>query len=98
MEPTQRAVSFSELTACSVDHTTRAAENSEITDTVLKSAARNVRCELTADELARVGVESLDKHNRVLKCTLCKAVWTAPLTADGSLHPLYWRCTNRCNW
>jgi hypothetical protein len=106
MGPTQPVASTPELTTLrpggSVDQTTRAAQNSDRTKTkaikiVLKSVARNHRRELTANELARVGVESLGKNTLVLSL-LCKTVWTPSLTAAGSLHPFYWRCANRCNW
>jgi hypothetical protein len=107
MEPRQRALSPKQLTALRhdlpADQAARTVQKScstmtKAVKTVLKSVVPSRRCELTADELGRVGVESLEKHNCLLRCIRCKAVWSASVTADGTPHPFYWRCANRCNW
>ena len=58
---------------------------------------RGVR-QLTADELARVGVNKLNEHNLVLQCQLCRQVWMPSKRPDGTLAPFHWRCPDRCNW
>ncbi len=104
MDPQQPTVSIPALAdfrlAPAPDRTIRAvqAESMKATKMLVRSAAWGRRAELTVDELARVGVESLDEHNRLLRCMRCKAVWAGSLAPGEGLHPFYWRCANRCNW
>jgi hypothetical protein len=53
---------------------------------------------LTADELARVGVQRLNAHDLALACLMCGTVWTPLRWPDGRCRPFQWRCPNRCNW
>jgi hypothetical protein len=53
---------------------------------------------LSGPQLARLGVEILNKYDLFLKCMSCGEVWTPQLEADGSLKRGGWRCPNRCNW
>jgi hypothetical protein len=48
-------------------------------------------------QLARLGVELLNKHGLVLRCTNCGESWTAHTDSNGRLFSGYWVCPNKCN-
>jgi hypothetical protein len=48
-------------------------------------------------QLARLGVEILNKHDLVLQCANCGEIWTPQQNRDGKLAAGYWICPNKCN-
>ncbi len=54
--------------------------------------------QLSAAQLAQLGVSRLNRFNALLQCMQCGTIWSPTLKPDGMLPPGYWRCPNRCNW
>lgn len=52
---------------------------------------------MSAVQLARLGVEVLNRYDLVLKCVSCGESWSPKIDAKGRLGAGYWRCPNRCN-
>jgi len=52
---------------------------------------------LSGTQLARLGVQILNKHDLLLQCMTCGEVWATRVEPDGSLPFGYWHCPNRCN-
>lgn len=50
----------------------------------------------SAPELARVGVEILNRHRLLLRCAVCGSVWSPNVRSGGRLPRGYWRCENGC--
>jgi hypothetical protein len=50
-----------------------------------------------ADELARVGVDIVDRSSLLLRCRRCGATWFVLQQPDGQLPQGYWRCEAGCN-
>ena len=48
-------------------------------------------------QLARLGVQILNKHSLLLQCMTCGETWTAQQNFDGHFAAGYWICPNRCN-
>jgi hypothetical protein len=59
---------------------------------------RDVRHELSMEQLERLGVRKLNRYSLALQCNICETVWSPQLMADSSLPRGFWRCPNRCNW
>ncbi len=52
---------------------------------------------MTAAELARLGIEILDKREPILQCNSCGQTWSPQLDANGKLPFDYWLCPRTCN-
>jgi hypothetical protein len=52
---------------------------------------------LSGPQLARLGVQILNRHDLLLECMSCGTTWSPTLTHDGKLPPYYWQCPNKCN-
>jgi hypothetical protein len=49
---------------------------------------------LTANSLARVGVELFDERNVRLKCKTCGQVWSPHIQVGGRMPSNWWKCPN----
>jgi hypothetical protein len=52
---------------------------------------------LSGPQLARLGIQILNRYNLLLQCMTCNETWTPALKPDGTLHQGYWVCPNKCN-
>jgi hypothetical protein len=52
---------------------------------------------LTDGEMAKVGVEIIDRNRKRLRCMNCGHIWWPCLVPGGRLPKRYWRCENGCN-
>ncbi len=52
---------------------------------------------IPVDELEKLGVRVLNKHELSLECISCGEVWAPKYHSDGTLSRGYWHCPNRCN-
>lgn len=52
---------------------------------------------LSGPQLARLGIQILNKYDLLLQCASCNETWTPTLKADGMLPAGYWVCPNKCN-
>ncbi|HBY61887.1 MAG TPA: hypothetical protein DEH78_18870 [Solibacterales bacterium] len=48
-------------------------------------------------QLARLGVQILNKYDLSLQCMSCGEVWSPPAGREGALATGYWVCPNKCN-
>jgi hypothetical protein len=48
-------------------------------------------------QLARLGVQILNRYDLVLKCVTCGETWSPQVDRKGALVAGYWCCPNRCN-
>ena len=48
-------------------------------------------------QLARLGVQVLNRFDLALQCVTCNTVWSPALLKDGRLPHGYWICPNKCN-
>lgn len=49
-------------------------------------------------ELAKFGVQLLNRYGRALQCDCCGVTWFPEPLPDGTLPRGFWKCPNRCNW
>ena len=52
---------------------------------------------LSAVQLARLGVQILNKYDLSLQCMTCGEVWSPQRDPDGRLAPGFWQCPHKCN-
>jgi len=52
---------------------------------------------LSGPQLARLGIQVLNKYDLLLQCMTCSETWTPKLQPDGTLPQGYWICPNKCN-
>ena len=52
---------------------------------------------MSAVQLARLGVEVLNKYDLLLKCVTCGQTWSPQVDRKGRLAAGYWQCPNKCN-
>ena len=52
---------------------------------------------LSGVQLARLGVQILNRHDLLLQCMVCGEVWSAQVDRRGQLAVRYWQCPNKCN-
>lgn len=62
------------------------------------AALNDRRSILTAEHIARLGVNKLNRYNLMLQCKGCDTIWSPSLALDGSLARGFWQCPNKCNW
>ena len=48
-------------------------------------------------QLARLGIELLNKYDLLLRCVTCGETWTPHTDSHGKLAAGYWACPNKCN-
>jgi len=48
-------------------------------------------------QLARLGVQILNKYDLMLQCMACGETWTPQPGPRGKLPYGYWHCPNKCN-
>jgi hypothetical protein len=53
---------------------------------------------LEGAQLARLGVQILNRFDLELECMSCHERWSPRHYPDGRLYQGYWKCPNRCNW
>jgi hypothetical protein len=53
--------------------------------------------QLTAAQLAELGVRKMNRAGTALQCNSCGVEWSPKPSADGSMPRGYWICPNRCN-
>jgi len=51
----------------------------------------------STDDLARVGVDIVDRDSLMLRCRKCGAAWSVLSQPNGELPAGYWQCENGCN-
>ena len=52
---------------------------------------------MSAVQLARLGVEVLNRYDLALRCVTCGETWSPQIDRSGHLVPGYWHCPNKCN-
>ena len=52
---------------------------------------------MTTVQLARLGLEVLNKHDLLVRCVTCGASWKPTPGRDGRLLPSDCVCPNQCN-
>lgn len=62
-----------------------------------KISPKNDPRRMSAVQLARLGIEVLNKHDLLLRCMSCGETWSPHLDRNGMLTAGYWHCTNKCN-
>jgi hypothetical protein len=48
-------------------------------------------------QLARLGIDVMNKYDLLLKCITCGETWAPQVNAHGKLSAGYWICPNKCN-
>jgi hypothetical protein len=51
----------------------------------------------TARQLAKVGVEIMDRNRIWLRCSNCSTVWSPTIHRSGKMSRGYWKCPRGCN-
>lgn len=52
---------------------------------------------MSSVQLARLGVDLLNKYDLVLRCVMCGETWSPQLDHKDRLIAGYWHCPNKCN-
>ena len=60
-------------------------------------AAKEDPRRMSGVQLARLGVQILNKYDLSLKCVTCGEIWSPQADRDGRLAAGYWICPNKCN-
>jgi hypothetical protein len=62
-----------------------------------RMSAKNDPRRMSSVQLARLGIEVLNKHALLLRCMTCGETWSPQLDRNGMLTAGYWQCANKCN-